>query len=902
MSLIKRIRGLWRRVGRPPQRETDVNEELRGYVEELTERKIRSGWSPEAARRHALVETGAMESIKEEMREQRAGFRLDGWRKDIMYGLRVLRRSPGFTGVAGLSLALGIGANVAVFSVIDALLLRPLPVANPAALVSFTKIDAASPAVSRFLTYQEFERFRDRTRLFSGLLVSSGTYKTQMQVQGEGSDGPGDSIRAQRVSSNYFSTLGVPAILGRTFVEIDDRVGAPDPVVVLSYDFWQRRFGRDPHVLGRQIVVFRNIPFTVIGVAPRGFFGIEVDRRPDMWWPIGNFIRFAPGFLTGQVAMMGRLRSGVSLARARAEAAVIYPKMTEERSAESGGDAEARQRMLGQRLEIRPGGTGQTVAGDDASLVSGRDSIRGRFTQPLLILMASVVMLLLVASANVAALLLVRGTVRHRELAVRLALGSGRWRLIRQLFTENVALVVIAGLAGLGIAEFGIRILLTYAPAETAAALNAGLDGRVLAFTVGLLLSSVLLFGVAPAVRATGLNLSPSLKEGSSSVTAGRSRLTIHRVLVGSQIALSMVLLAGAGLLGRSLQNLRHVDPGFSKQGVVLFDVHQGAVRPDVARQMLQRLEAIPRAEAATFFSDLGLLGGHAFQADCIADGYTPRAGDDLSCVLMNVGPRFFETLGTPIVRGRAFRPDEGPGSPGVAIINETMAKQYFGDTTALGRRIGGREVVGVAKDAKYTSLKEQSPRTLYTPIGTGLLVADVRFALRTSAAATSLPNPIRSAVQQVAPTFQVTNLQTMNEVAEATLIQERFLVQLAGGFSMLALLLACIGLYGTVSYAVAQRANEIGIRMALGARAPTVIGMLMRETSQIVGAGMAVGLGVTLITTRALSSFLFGLSPVDPLTMGAAGVLLLTVTGCGAFVPVRRASRIDPMIALRHE
>ena len=383
------------------------------------------------------------------------------------------------------------------------------------------------------------------------------------------------------------------------------------------------------------------------------------------------------------------------------------------------------------------------------------------------------------------------------------------------------------------------------------------------------------------------------LKEGSSNVTAGRSRLTIHKVLVGSQIALSMILLAGAGLLGRSLHNLRHVDPGFRKEGVVLFDVNRGAVRPDIARRMLQQLEVIPRVESASFFADLGLLGGHVFQADCIADGYTPRAGDDLTCVLMNVGPRFFETLGTPIVRGRAFRSEDGQTNPGVAIINETMAKQYFGDEGALGRRIGGREVIGVAKDAKYASLKESSPRTLYTPIGSGLLVADVRFALLTDASASSLSSLVRGAISQIAPQFTVTNLQDMNEVAEATLVQERFLVQLAGFFSLLATLLACIGLSGTVSYAVAQRANEIGIRIALGARATTVIGMLMRETGRIVGAGVAAGLAGTVIGTRVISSFLFGLSPVDPLTIGAAGVLLVAVTACGALVLWPRAFAI---------
>jgi predicted permease len=885
------IRNWIKNVFQRRQVEDDLNDEIRAYLRELTERKIQQGLAPDEARRRALVELGGVDQVSEQMREQRTGFMLDVWSRDIASALRSLQRNPGVTVLAIVSLALGIGANTAVFSVIDPLLVRRLPVRNPEDLVYFTKSDPGSRTPPVYFSYREFEQFREQSRSFSGMFAYLGT-PLLMQVGSTYVAGAGESVQTARVSNGFFSTLGVVPVLGRAFAETNDR-GNSEPVVVISHDLWRRRFGSDPGVLGRQIIIVRDIPFTIVGVAPPGFSGIDAGLKADMWWPfrVSNLPSDMDGRLPNTpVMMMARLGPGVSLVQARAEANSIYPVMRKDEAIRTGANAAQSRRLLSQQMGIQPGATGLT------------EELRAQFTKPLLTLMGSVAAVLLIASINVAALLLARATQRNRELAVRLALGSGRLRLIRQLFMESVALGLVAGIGGLAVAHFGTRILLSYAPAQAAVALDTGLDLRVLAFTMGIVLVSVLIFGLAPAFRATKLDINSLLKDGTVTIAGTRSRFTVQKLLVAAQIALSMVLLVGAGLFVRTLHNLRDSDPGFKKQDIVLVQVNSGAVRVAMARQMLPEFEAIAGVESASFFANLGLLGGNTFQSECAIDGYIPRAEDDQTCVLMNVGPGFFETMGTSIVMGRGFRPDDEQSNPNVAVINEAMAKHYFGAQNPLGRRIRGQEIIGVARNTKYNSLRETTPRTFYAPVHATVLIPDLRFVLRTPEGAAGLTNAVRTAVQRITPQFQITKIETMNEVAENTLARERLLVQLSSFFSLFALLLACVGLYGTMSYAVTQRTNEIGIRMALGARVGNLIGMLMRETCQTAGLGISVGFLGTLGATRIISSLLFGLTPTDSVTIAVAVVVLGAAAALAAFLPARRASRVDPMVALRHE
>jgi predicted permease len=618
-------------------------------------------------------------------------------------------------------LALGVGLNTAVFSVIDALVLRRLPVANPEELVSFLKINPASQTPPRYFPYREFEELRARGGVFSGMFAhfSSEPY---MQVGATYVEGVRETVVAARVSSNFFTVLGVKPVLGRSFTETDDRATPSDPPVILSYSFWQRRFAGDPAILGRQIIVARKIPFTIVGVAPPGFSGIEVDRQADMWWPLGNtnlWPDMAANLNFTPVSIMARLRPGAT--------------------------REAAQRLMPQAVQLESGATGQT------------EEMRSRFGRPLFTLMLSVSAVLLIASINVAGLVIARACERQRELSLRLALGGRRFRLIRQLLTESVVLAAAAGLGSLPIAYSGAGLLLGYAPPDAATALQAGLDLRSLVFTGGLVFFSAIIFGLVPAVIATNVRLQSGLQETRHSI---RSRtVTTFRFLIPMQIALSLVLLVGAGLFARSLLNLRNLDPGFEKRNVVMFQVNDGAVTPPRAREMASRVAEIPTVESATFFANLGQLSGNVHQSQCPIDGTRQRVDGDSRCVLMNVGVDFFETMGTSLVLGRGFSSDDIQSRRDVVVINETMAKQYFGEQNPLGQRISGKEIIGVAKDAKYYTLREPVQRTMYTPIVSGVLFPDMRFAVRTSGSPEVLATSIRQVVREVTPKFQVTRI-----------------------------------------------------------------------------------------------------------------------------------------------
>src|SRR5262245_60277548 len=892
-----RLRSLFRRS----QVEQELDEELRYHIERQIEEHIAKGMTPEEARYAALRAMGGVEQRKEECRDMRRVRLIEDLTQDVRYGMRTLRKSPGFTAVAALSLALGIGANTAIFSLINALMLRMLPVKEPQELAFFYCANVLGTSHrSPGLNYPLYEMFRDRNQSFTGIFAAVQVGRARLTV--EGTAGEVESAQQNRVSGNFFSVLGVNAILGRTLTEADDRIGNPNPVAVISYDFWQRRLGLDPAVIGRRITL-DDRPLTIVGVAPPGFFGFQVGSRPDIWWPITERGEGLKGTEFWGILVMGRLRPGVNLTQAGAEMSLIYRQQIDEITRTEGANwrPTERRNWFESRIELETGSAGWTI-------------LRQRFRQPLLILMITVALTLLVACVNIANLLLARAATRRKEIAVRLALGAGRFRLIRQLLTESALMAVLGGGAGLLFAHWCARLLLSYLPQQTQVSLDVAPDGRALGFTLAVSLLTGLLFGLAPAWQATQLDLTSSLKDAVGR-SAGRTRLALNKLLVVLQVALSLFLLVGSGLLVRSLQNLKNMDTGFDRENLIQFSIDPGRgynteQRDNLHKQVVTRLEAIPGVRAASFSSPGFLIGG-THRTDVTVPGYAAGPDEDLTTHYIDVGPRFFETMKMPILAGRDF----GPQGEGV-VINQTMARYFFGNQDPVGKRFyeglkpnepiskqqeakSQREIIGVVKDARYSDMREQPPRAFYRqwpPWG------NVTFQLRTGGENQAYVATIHRLVREIDPKLQVVDLRTMDDAVNDDHVKERFTAQLAGDFSLFALLLACIGLYGVMSYAVARRTSEIGIRMALGAQARDVVVLVMRETMLLVVIGVAIGLAAALASTRLGSTLLYGLSPTDPLTIALATMLLIGVAALAAYLPARRASRVDPLVALRYE
>jgi predicted permease len=837
--------------------------------------------------------------------------------QDLRYGVRMLRTNKEFTAVAVLSLALGIGANTAIFSLINAVLLKTLPVKNPEQLVLLTI--AHQRGTDESFSYPLYQQFRDRTQNFTGVFASGGINRLRMTVREPGDGGQIEAVQAEKVSGNFFSTLNINAINGRLMTDDDDRAGNPHQVAVISYEFWQRRFSLDPAVVGKTITL-NDVPLTIIGVTPPGFYGFEVGRSPDLWWPMQMWPQIFPGSQAlnqsnaSGLRLMGGLRTGVSETQARAELDLVYQQHLAER-------AEARAARLGsrwtqtdrrnfleRRIELQSGSTGWTV-------------LRKQFRQPLLILMTVVGLVLMIACANVANLLLARAAARQKEIAVRLALGAGRLRLIRQLVTESVLLAVLGGALGLLFANWGARLLLAYLPQQSNIALNLYPDARVLVFTVIVSMLTGILFGLAPALRATRLDLNSTLKENTGNVSISQSRLSLNKMLVVSQVALSLFLLIGAGLFVRTLQNLKGLDAGFDRDNVIMFSLDLGTEYNDAARrvnlyqQLLERLETLPGVQSGSL-SSYGMLSDNNWSTRVTVQGYTSKPDENLSCYFQVVGPRFFETMGIPILLGRDFgsQDDRLIGNTAsrnpnrVAIINQALGSYFFPNENPIGKRFSINspdeliEIVGVVKDTKYQTLREETLRTIYLPFFQEFGNSITTFELRTFSQLSGMAETIKRTVQELDPKVQVLGLRTMNDVVDESLMRERFIAQLAGFFSLFSLLLAAIGLYGMMSYAVTCRTTEIGVRMALGARGRNIIRLVMRETMLLVIIGLILGLSMALATTRLIASLLFDMAPNDPLTIVLSSLLLLSIAGLAGYLPARRAARVDPIVALRNE
>ena len=912
MSWVRKMQLRFRALFQKEKLDARMDDEMRSHIEMQTQENIETGMRPDEARYAALRQFGWVESIKEACREQRGVGWIENLDQDLRYGARMLRKNPGFTAVAVLTLALGIGANTAIFTVINSVLLRSLPVKNPGELVQVV-VRSGSPGADYAFSYPLYEQLRDGGRTLSGLFAAGGVGLKDRLVVPDAGNEEAEFVRAQGVSGNFFSVLGVPAILGRTIATDDDRSGNPQAVAIISHSFWLRRFGGDASVVGKAIT-FDDVPFTVVGVTPPQFFGFQPGENPDLWWPLQMAPQIDRDPSAGRLQagsswlrLVGRLSPGVERRQAEAELRVIYQHYRDEFAAARAAkwSSDLRSRYFAPQLELWTAHAGWT-------------SLRDQLRQPLLILMIVVAAVLLIACANVASLLLARAVARRREFSVRTALGAGRRRLMRQLLTESLLLAAMGAVLGLLFAQGGARLLQRAMHLQAdPISLSLTPDLRVLLFTSAGALFTGLLFGLAPALQSTRLDLAADLKTTTGNLAGSGVQRRSLQALVIVQVALSLILLVGAGLFVRTLRRLKGLDAGFNRENVVLFNV-DFAERPDAARvralqrELLARLEAVPGVRTASLFN-FGFLSGNYWTDKVLAEGYQAEPGENLECSGTQVSPQFFATFGMPLLSGRDFGPQDEPAAgasnafPKSVVINQAMARRYFGDANPLGRRVyfaGTPErtfdIVGVVPDARYRSLRAPGPPTIYLPFFRE--DAGATFALRISADPRATMANLRAVVEEVNRSVRLRDVRTMNDVVNDTVRQERLIAQLGGFFGAFALALACLGLYGVLSFAVVQHTREIGLRMALGAQRRDVLSLVVGQGLRLVLIGAVIGLAGALATTRLVSSLLYGVTPTDPKTFVAVLWLLLLVAVMASWLPARRATKVHPMVALRYE
>ncbi|HEY6291649.1 MAG TPA: ABC transporter permease [Terriglobia bacterium] len=871
--------------------EQELSDELRFHLERQIEANLAQGMTPGEARYAALRELGGVEQIKEECRDVRQVNYIESFLQDVRYGLRQLRRSPGFTAVVILTLALAIGANTAIFSLVDAVMLRTLPVRDPGRLVQLLHQYPGEPRMTGF-SWQSYQDFESQNHVFSGLI---GAALARFSVRGENLEP--ETVDGYYVVGHFFQVLGVEPAIGRLIGSEDDHMGDPTPVAVLSWSFWKSQFNLDPTILGQRIIV-DSVPLVVVGVTPPGFFGLQVGLKADIYLPLAvKSMIDHPSQLTSGIALgvMGRLKPGVSLKQARADMALLGQRWVEQVSKHSKNPL-----MHEMRFEVAP------AAG-------GFSFVRDYVGNPLLMLMAVAILLLVVACINVASLLLARGAAREHEMAVRLALGAGRFRVVRQVLTESLLLSAAGSLLGIFLAYFGahalVRLmtsgrLLPGFPSHIESQLS--LDLPVLVFTAGIALLTGLLFGLAPALRALRTAPISSLRRAG---TAGKTRFQqlFGKSLVVAQLALSIVMLSTAGLFVGYLEHLEHLRLGFRKDHLLLVTLdpaNSGYQRDQLSRlyqELLGRLEGIPGVRSATL-SGMTPISGRAEVLFVTVEGH-PEKPEDRRFIMVNaVAPKYFETYGTPLLAGRDFTfPDQS--GPRVAIINQAMARYYVGKLSPIGMHFTfdgdpkPYEVVGEVGDAKYNEVREAAPRTIYL-----VAQASSEFSLHTSINPEGVVPDVRRTVLQLLKTVPITNVRTMADQVDASIVPERLIATLSGWFGALGALLAAIGLYGLLAYTVARRTSEIGIRLALGATPGGVSRMVLGDAFAMLCTGLAVGVPLALVGKRLTAHVIEGLPVNGAISIVVGAVGMIAVALLAAYVPAHRASRVDPIVALRHE
>ncbi|HEY7305241.1 MAG TPA: ABC transporter permease [Bryobacteraceae bacterium] len=904
------------------QRDSDLEDEIAFDLAADAEERIRSGIPREEAESASRRDFGNVLRLEEDVREVWGWTALDRLGQDLRYGWRTLRNNPLFAAMAVLSLALGIGANTAIYSFMDAVMLRDLPVRHPGELVILNWHAKKFPPVaysSNGSTYDEpgggitspdfpwpaYELFRNHNTLFSALSAFKDAGQLNLVARGQA------EVRSiELVSGNFFNCLGIVPVAGRLIADSDNLAGASQ-VAVLSYNYWRERFAGDLAALGQSLRI-NNLAFTIIGIAPPGFFGVRPGSAPVIYVPIANRPSLARNYGTEDdtmfvdphfywVDIMGRLRPGVTLARAEAELAPQFHQFA------LASVTKNEERAVLPALWLEEGG-------------SGGDSLRRQYSKPLFVLMTMVAFILAIACANIANLLLARATARRREMAVRLSLGASRLRVLRQLLTESLMLALPGGIIGLAVAVAGIRFLIWLLTGNNPADLHLHvvLDWRILVFTIAVALVTGILFGLAPAIQAMRVDITPALKETRASTPHKRGRrIGLSQFLVVAQIALSLLLVLGSAIFVRTLANLHSVEIGFNQENLLTFslDTSQAGYK-DMAlttlyARMYERFRALPGVRAAAV-TDMPLLFDWNSGTGVRLPGAPKCEGDGCPHTsLISVGPTFFETMQIPISLGRPIDSRDADGAPLAAVVNEVFAKRYFPNRNPIGRRFGlgsskgDLTIVGVAKNARYSSLKREIPPVVYFAYLQNIVNGPpgaTFFILRTAGNPLALSETVRKTVHEAAPAVPVTNMMTQVQRIDSTIVQERTFADLCTAFAVFALMIACIGLYGTMAYTVARRTNEIGIRVALGAERRRIIWMVLREVLALAAAGLAVGLICAWSAMSAIKSFVFGMKVADPPTILLAAGILVAALLLAGFAPAARASRIDPLTALRHE
>jgi predicted permease len=889
---MNRLRAIFRRT----QAEQELDEELRGHLERHIQDNIRKGMPPAEARRAALLAFGGLEQIKEDCRDERGVAFLETLLQDLRYALRMLRRSPAFTTAAVLSLALGIGANTAIFTLIHAALLRSLPVERPGELYQVRKWSPRSNNWIESVSYPFYLEMREASADFGQILANS-PYDVMVRI---GSGGP-ERVRIDRVTGNYFSMLGVSAELGRTLTPSDE--DRSEPAVVLSHRYWDRRFGADRGVVGRRIVIDGS-SMTIVGVAARGFGGLDSHLAVDAWYPLTAIkVAMLPRPSANWLRALLRLSPDTDARQAQARLDVLFDQHVRSKYLPSLPNPDAGM-LLAQSIHLRHASAGYA-------------SLGRQYERPLLVLMAVVALVLLVACANVGNLLLARASAREREIGIRVAVGAGRWRIARQLLTESLVLAAGGGLVGLLLATWGTRGIVHLLPAgRNPLTLDTSPDLAVLAFTLVVSFAAALLFGVLPALRSTRPRGSLPVRAHG---TGGAPRLRIGRALVAVQVAVSLLLLIGAGLFVRTLRNLEHVQLGMRADDVysVRLDQAQGVTEAgfqrarEVAIRLYERLVHNPALTSVSYAAP-SLFGWGSWTELIRVENREAAPGSDRETNFFIAGPGLAQTVGLVLIEGRFLGPEDRPQTPRAAVINETLARQYFRGASPIGARFGpdrgGKTltdpytIIGVVRDARHGYPRRATPPSVY--------IADAQMddpwpphlVIRTPLRAAEVAALIRPELARIDDDAALGEVISIRAQRDATLAQERLIATLSGFFGLLALLLAAVGLYGLMAYSVNRRRSELGVRLAIGASPQTVRWLVLRDSLVLVGAGTVVGVAAAFAATRFIRALLYGLEPNDPVTTALACLVLVAVSLLAAWLPARRASRVNPIETLRYE
>jgi putative ABC transport system permease protein len=890
--MLARMRSVWRSLWHRAQFETELDEEMQGHIEARADDLVRSGLSREEATRRARIEFGSAEAYQDGVRESRRISWFEDLARDLRFGLRMLRKSPGFTAVAVLTLALGIGANTAIFTMTNGLMLHTLPVRDPGQLVELLHHYPGEPEPGfNGFSWTAYQTMRDGNRVFSDLFVGSTMNFAPVRA---------DKLEPQTVfvgavGGTFFQALGVGAAAGRLIGPDDVHIGYHAPVAVVSWSFWKSRFDLDPGIIGKKIVVGDDAPLTIIGVAQRGFYGLNDEAPQDVWWPTS----LGPSLGWGSLGLLARLSPGVSIDKARAEMAVLFQTVV------NAPDAGPFVREM--KLRIEPAGNGVTTP------------LSQMLSTPLTVLMATVGLLLLLACANLAGLLLARGAARQHEMAVRACLGAGRARLLRQTLTESLLLSLVGCAVGIFLAYFAAHALIRIfasgrfivgAPMHFEALTNP--DAHVLLFTLGIALLTGLLCGAAPALSASKMEPASALQQASR-IGESKSRRLFGKSLVASQVALSLVLVSSAGLFVGYLSHLRNLNLGFEPNNLLLVTLdfagsdYNAAQSSQLSQELAMRLDAIPGVSSATF-SDMSPMEGPGASSFAFAADHPEKR---TQASINYVAPAYFETYGTPLLAGRDFSARDQAGSP-VAIINETTARDCFGNENPIGRHItlshitltnGEKtyEVVGVVGDAKYNDLQQSAPPTIYADLLQQGFIGS-QLAIRTRIDPGGVASAVRQTEAAVLKTVPIVRIMTMNEQIDSSIVPQRLIAMLSAGFGALGALLAAVGLYGLLAYTVTQRAHEIGVRMALGAGRSDIIRMVLRDALWMVCTGVVVGAPLAFWGKRVAASLIEDLPTKSAAPVVFGGVAMIAVALLASYIPARRAMRVDPMVALRHE